>query len=58
MSDTPQPARKNTVGDHGQVVDLPGTPEHGRPPDNLPLQLTSFVGREREMARGQGAPGR
>ncbi len=51
MSDTPQPARKNTVGDHGQVVDLPGTPEHGRPPDNLPLQLTSFVGREREMAQ-------
>ena len=51
MSDTPQPARKNTAGDHGQVVDLPGTPEHGRPPDNLPLQLTSFVGREREMAQ-------
>ena len=51
MSDTPQPARKNAAGDHGQVVDLPGTPEHGRPPDNLPLQLTSFVGREREMAQ-------
>ncbi|HEX5849247.1 MAG TPA: LuxR C-terminal-related transcriptional regulator [Rubrobacter sp.] len=25
-------------------------PEHGRLRDNLPLQLTSFVGREREMA--------
>lgn len=32
----------------GRVVDLPGAPR--RPYGNLPLELTSFVGRERETA--------
>lgn len=44
MSDTPQQERKNAVGES------PMMPEHGRPRDNLPLQLTSFVGREQEIS--------
>jgi predicted ATPase/DNA-binding CsgD family transcriptional regulator len=43
MTETPQPARKNTVG--GQMAEVPGAP------NNLPLQLTSFIGREREMGQ-------
>jgi predicted ATPase len=50
MPDTPQPAPKDTAGDTGSVVEFPGTPERGRLPNNLPLELSSFVGREREMA--------
>jgi predicted ATPase/DNA-binding CsgD family transcriptional regulator len=44
MSDTPQQERKNAVGES------PMMQEHGRPRDNLPLQLTSFVGREQEIS--------
>jgi hypothetical protein len=51
MSDTtPQPARKDTAGDPGSVVEFPGTSEGARPSHNLPLQLSSFIGRERETA--------
>jgi predicted ATPase len=50
MRDRPQPARKNTAGDFAQVVELRGMPDDGRSPNNLPLQLTSFVGRARELA--------
>jgi predicted ATPase/DNA-binding CsgD family transcriptional regulator len=53
MPDTPQPALKNTAGDPGSVVEFPGTPEGWRQPNtpnNLPLQLSSFIGRGREVA--------
>jgi predicted ATPase/DNA-binding CsgD family transcriptional regulator len=50
MPETPQPAPKNTAGDSGSVVEFPGTPERGRPPNNLPLQLSSFIGRGHEVA--------
>jgi hypothetical protein len=51
MSDTtPQPARKDTQFEPGSVVEFPGTSEGGSPPDNLPLQLSSFIGREREIS--------
>ena len=50
MPDTPQPAPKNTAADPGSVVESPGTPEGGPPPNNLPLELSSFVGRQREIA--------
>ncbi len=43
MSDTPQQERKNPVDESS------GMPECNRPSDNLPLQLTSFVGREQEI---------
>lgn len=43
------PKRSTAGGDHGSLVAFPSAraPEH--PPNNLPLQLSSFVGREREM---------
>jgi predicted ATPase/DNA-binding CsgD family transcriptional regulator len=47
---TPRPAPKDSTGDPGSVVGPPATPQHGLPPNNLPLQLSSFVGREREIA--------
>ncbi len=50
MPDTPKPARKDTAGVPGSVVESPGTPEDVRPSHNLPLQLSSFIGREREIA--------
>jgi hypothetical protein len=50
MSNTPRPSRKNTLSDHGSVVEDPGASEDGRPPNNLPLELSSFVGRSREIA--------
>ena len=50
MPDTPNPARKDTAGVPGSVVEFPGTAEVVRPPYNLPLQLSSFIGREREIA--------
>jgi hypothetical protein len=49
MPDTPQPAPRNTTGDPGSVVEFPGTPGRGRSPNNLPLQLTGLLGREREI---------
>ncbi len=44
MSETSRQERKITVGESSEM------PERGRPPNNLPLQLTSFVGREREIS--------
>jgi ATP/maltotriose-dependent transcriptional regulator MalT len=40
MRGTPQPAPKDATGDPGG----------GRPPNNLPLQLSSFVGRGQEIS--------
>ncbi|MGH3146879.1 MAG: ATP-binding protein, partial [Rubrobacter sp.] len=54
MPDSPRPARKNTGGNPESVVVYTAPSKHGLPPNNLPLQLTSFVGRERKMARGAG----
>jgi len=51
MQNTPRPSRKNTSGDHDPVVGAPGASEGRLPSNNLPLQLTSFVGRKREMAQ-------
>ena len=50
MSDTSQPAPKDTAGDPGSVVEFPGPREGGRPHNNLPLQLSSFIGRGREVS--------
>jgi hypothetical protein len=51
MPDEAQPAPRKTVGDPGSVVEFPGTPEGWRPPHNLPLQLSSFIGRVHEVGR-------
>ena len=50
MPDKPQPARNNTADDPNPVVEFPGAPSSARPPNNLPLELSSFVGRGREVA--------
>lgn len=55
MPDPTHPSGKAPPEDSGQLIDFPR--EHGsRPPpkNNLPLQLTSFVGREREIAELRG----
>lgn len=36
--------------DLGRLVALPVGERHAAPPNNLPLQLSSFVGREKELA--------
>jgi predicted ATPase/DNA-binding CsgD family transcriptional regulator len=53
MPETPRPSRKNVAGDPGLAVGFSGTPDGGLPPNNLPLQLSSFVGREREITRAE-----
>jgi hypothetical protein len=42
--------QKNSVGEPGPVIEFPGKSEGGRQPHNLPLELSSFIGREREVA--------
>ena len=54
MPDTPQPAPEDTADVPGTVVESHGTPEHARTPDGAPLALTSFVGRDREIAEVEG----
>src|SRR5215203_7256482 len=45
------PLRDPSNGETGSLVAFPrARPPKKRPPDNLPLQLTSFIGREREVA--------
>jgi hypothetical protein len=46
-------SRDASEGGSSSLVTIPGPRPADRPPDNLPLQLTSFVGREREMAEVQ-----
>lgn len=45
-----QAAPKDTAGYPGSVVEFPGGFDGGHPPNNLPLQLSRFVGRDREVA--------
>jgi predicted ATPase len=47
MQDTPDPSQ-DVAEDSAPVVEIP------RPANNLPLQLTSFVGRERETEQARG----
>jgi predicted ATPase/DNA-binding CsgD family transcriptional regulator len=51
MPETPQRSRKNTAGDPGRAIGFSGASDGVLPPNNLPLQLSSFVGREREIFR-------
>jgi predicted ATPase/DNA-binding CsgD family transcriptional regulator len=50
MTATPEPSRKQFADDPDQAVGYSGASDGVLPPNNLPLQLSSFVGREREMA--------
>jgi non-specific serine/threonine protein kinase len=47
----PQPAPKKEAGGEPEgVIESPDASRDGRPPGNLPLQLSSFVGRGNEVA--------
>jgi len=51
MSDTPQPAPRDTSGEPGSVVEFPASSGGVSPPgNNLPLELSSLIGRGREIA--------
>ena len=51
MPDTTHPSGEVSPDDSGQLIDFPRQRGSKPPPkDNLPLQLTSFIGREREIA--------
>ena len=51
MPETPQPDQRNIAGDPGQAVGFSDASDSGLPTNNLPLQLSSFVGRGREIAQ-------
>jgi predicted ATPase len=51
MPETPELSRKDAAEEPGQLVTFPGA--HKRPGDNLPLPLSSLVGRERERTEAR-----
>jgi predicted ATPase/DNA-binding CsgD family transcriptional regulator len=46
----PRETRRNDPNDPGRLVALPDGHRDASPPNNLPSELSSFVGRERELA--------
>ena len=51
MPDTTHPSGEVSPDDSGQLIDFPRQDRSKTTPNNnLPLQLTSFIGREREIA--------
>ena len=50
MPDATRPPREARGSDRGRLVAFPGGHPDASPPSNLPLQLRSFVGREKELA--------
>ena len=50
MPDTPRPAHEDALGKPGRAAGFAGTQERGRSPNNLPIELSSFLRREREVA--------
>ena len=50
MPDAMRPSREDQGSDRGRLVAFPSGDRHVSPPSNLPLQLSSFVGREKELA--------
>lgn len=50
MAEASRPSPKSAASDPDPAVDRPGAPDGGRSPGNLPLELSSFVGRPREIA--------
>src|SRR5215212_7127293 len=50
MPDATRPLREARGSDRGRLVAFPGTHRDASPPNNLPLELSSFVGREKELA--------
>ena len=50
MSDATHPPREARGGDRGQLVAHPRGHRQASSPNNLPLEISSFVGREKELA--------
>ena len=50
MPDAMRPSHRDQGSDRGRLVAFPAGDRHVGPPSNLPLQLSSFVGREKELA--------
>ncbi len=50
MPDATYPPREVRGSDRGRLVAFPGKHRDASPPNNLPLELSSFVGREKELA--------
>jgi predicted ATPase/DNA-binding CsgD family transcriptional regulator len=50
MSDATHPPREARESSRGRLVTFPGEHRVASPPINLPSELSSFVGRERELA--------
>ncbi len=50
MPDATHPPREARENDRGRLVAVPGERRDASPPNNLPLELSSFVGREKELA--------
>ena len=51
MPHKPRSAPKDTAGYPGSVVEFPRNSDGEHLPNNLPLELSSFVGRDREVAK-------
>ena len=55
---SPRDAPSGDQGEIGSLLEFPRMrPPKQRPPDNLPLELSSFIGREKEVAQVQGLLG-
>ena len=50
MSDAMHPSQETRGSDRPRLVAFPVADRHATPANNLPLQLSSFVGREKELA--------
>ena len=50
MSDATHHPREARGNDPGRLIAFPGGHRDASPPNNLPLELSSFVGREKELA--------
>jgi predicted ATPase/DNA-binding CsgD family transcriptional regulator len=48
MPETPELPRKDAADEPGELVAFPGAREQARPQNNLPMSLSSLVGREKE----------
>src|SRR5919199_1010558 len=48
MPEGPKLSRENAAGEPGELVEFPGSHERPRPENNLPLPLSSLIGREQE----------
>ncbi|MGH3148772.1 MAG: AAA family ATPase, partial [Rubrobacter sp.] len=58
MSDETNSPREAPLGDQGKTGSVVAFPRaRVRPTDNLPLELTSFIGREKEVAEVKGLLG-